>query len=157
MSAGKYGRRYNQRAAATATRLDASRLKNQIPGLSSSVTYVRTLSSRKLDRYGNGNSPRARSDVTAKGVTPTQALPSRSSIDNPAGTCGRKRSASTGQCAKSSSSHVWPITHDEDGNGHGRCSVSASDEPCRAGAFSSSPMSKSITRRALQISAQRLL
>src|SRR5205814_10456847 len=118
MSAGKYGRRYNQRAAATATRLDASRLKNQIPGLSSSVTYVRTLSSRKLDTYGNGTVPRARRPVTTNGVTPTHALPPCSSIDNRSGTCGRNTSAPMRQCANRRSSHRCPTTQDEDGNGH---------------------------------------
>src|SRR5436305_1711356 len=63
MSARKYGRLYSRRAASAASALDASRLKNQIPGFSPSVTYVRTFSSRKLETTGSGNMPRARRAV----------------------------------------------------------------------------------------------
>jgi hypothetical protein len=55
---------------------EVSRLKNQIPGFSSAVTYVRTLSSGKLERRGSGKVPRSRKAVIMKGVTPSQALPS---------------------------------------------------------------------------------
>ena len=86
MRARKYGKRYRRRAASTATWLEASRLKNQIPGLSSRVTYVRTFNSRKLETNGSGNVPRARRPVTTNGVTPTHAEPLCSSISNPSGT-----------------------------------------------------------------------
>src|SRR2546423_1753056 len=52
--ARRYGSRYRPRAVATASALAASRLKNQMPGLPSRTTYVRTLSSGKRERTGCG-------------------------------------------------------------------------------------------------------
>ena len=70
MRARKYGSLYSRLAPSTANRLDASRLKNQIPGLPRWLTYVRQLSSRKLEKTGAGSSPRSRRFVTLNGVTP---------------------------------------------------------------------------------------
>src|SRR4051794_24761705 len=131
MRAWKYGSLYVRRAASTASRLDASRLKNQIPGLSSNVTYVRRFSSRNELTPGRGTSPRPRSPVSWKGVIPIQALPSWTSTSSSAGTCGRTASAGTRQCAKSSSSHVCPIVQPRAGTGQGRWPRCSSDRDWR--------------------------
>src|SRR5436190_2709773 len=136
--AWKYGSLYVRRASSTAIWLDASRLKNQIPGFSSRVTYVRTLISRKRETNGSGSIPRARRPAISNGVTPTQALPPCSCTSSPSGTCSRTTAVSTRQCANSRSSHDWPITHESPGSGQGRCSVSWSEDAWRAGAWSSS-------------------
>src|SRR5581483_12210560 len=68
-----YGRAKRARAASTNRRLDASRLKNQIPGLPSSVTYVLTFSSSDDESTGSGATPCGRSPLRRNGVTPSHA------------------------------------------------------------------------------------
>src|SRR5919108_458175 len=121
-----------RRAASTASWLDASRLKNQIPGLPPAVTYVRTLSSRKLETRGSGSVPRRRRALILNGVIPSQAAPSWVWSRSASGTSGRSASASTRQCAKRRSSQVCPIRHEPGGSGHGRWAVSRREAACRA-------------------------
>jgi hypothetical protein len=68
------------------------------------------LVSRKLDTPGSGGVKRARSRSTLNGVTPTQALPSNSSIGTAGCTTRRSSSAGTRQCANSRSSQRCFIT-----------------------------------------------
>src|SRR5579862_7255575 len=148
MRAWKYGSLYARRAASTARRLVASRLKNQTPGFPSCArTQVRTFSSRKDETRGSGRRPRARRCVSLNGTTPSQALPSCSSISSCPGTYARSSCAGTRQCAKSRSSHVCPIVQPRGAIGQGRCSVCSSDRACRAAA------SRAGT---LQVAAERL-
>jgi hypothetical protein len=109
-----------RRAASTARSLSASRLKNQIPGFPPAVTYVRVLTSRKDEISGSGGSPRALSPVTRNGVTPIQASSSKRSSSSPSGRCDRSASAEARQWANSSSSQVWPMTHEVSGSGQVR-------------------------------------
>src|SRR5581483_9014615 len=147
----KYGSRYIRRAALTATRLVASRLKNQIPGFSSAAhTYVRTFSSRNELSCGSGSTPRARRPVRRKGVIPSQALPSCRSTSSSSGRCRRTSSGGTRQCAKRRSCHVCPIVQRRSGGGQGRCSTWASERACRTAA----PMPSMLF---LEVPPQRLL
>jgi len=141
--ARKYGSRYSVRAAATASALPASRLKNQIPGRPPAVTYVRTFSSGKRESTGGGSVPRARVPRTSNGVTDTQARPSRRSSSSAAGTCGRTSAGATGQCANSRSCQLCAITHGAAGSSHGRWSVCRSDARWRRGAPGSRPTAAS--------------
>jgi hypothetical protein len=76
ISANRYGRWYRARATRTATRLEASRLKNQTPGSRPpSCTYVRTLISTKLEMPGIAGRNTGRAPRTTKGTRPTQAWP----------------------------------------------------------------------------------
>ena len=88
-----------------ASGLPASRLKNQTPGFSSRVTYVRTFNSGKRDVPGIGGRPRNWSREIRKGVTATHAAPSRRSSESPEGIFDAIAAGSTRQCAKRRSSH----------------------------------------------------
>ena len=96
-------------------------LKNQTPGRPSGPpTYVRTLSWKKDEIPGSGSAPRARSERTRKKTTPSQALPSCSSISSSSGTRVRSSAAGTGQCAQKTCSQVWPSVQRLSGSGNGR-------------------------------------
>src|SRR4051812_33503495 len=137
MRAWKYGSLYARRASSTATRLDASRLKNQTPGLPSAArTQVRTFSSRNSETSGSGRRPRARSPDSRNGAIPTQALPSNVSTSSSAGRSSRTSARETRQCANRSSSQVCPSTQPRLGTGQGRCSTCSSDRACRFAASS---------------------
>src|SRR5436305_11419897 len=109
-----------------------------MPGLPSAVTYVRTLSSGNVETRGSGTVPRRRRPVTTNGVTPIHALPSNCSTSSPCGTRRATSSAPTGQCAKRSSSQVWPNTHGSSCSGHCLCAFSVSTDACRAGVVKNS-------------------
>src|SRR5215207_3983875 len=126
MDAWWYGSAYVSRAASTASRLSASRLKNQIPGLSAYVTYVRTLSSRKLESRGTGNVARSRSPSTRNGVIPSHHEPSNESSGSSSGTCFRSARSGTRQWAKSRCFHVWAWIQERHGSGQGRWSTTSS-------------------------------
>src|ERR1051326_3754473 len=72
IDAWKYGRWYAARAAATAIALDASRLKNQMPGSRPlRCQDGRTLISGKLQLHGSGGVPTGRTPVNVNGTRPT--------------------------------------------------------------------------------------
>src|SRR5213083_1589201 len=147
-----------RRPASTASRDDASRLKNQIPGFSPpAFTYVRTFSSRNDDTRGSGRRPRARSPLSRNGVIPSHATPSCVSTSSSGGTCLRTSAADTRQLAKSRSSQVWPISQPRRGIGHGLCSSRSSDRACRAAVSSWSMLVMCLPRRPLEIASERLL
>src|SRR3954454_695921 len=96
-----------------------------MPGLPSTLTYVRTLSSGKAERPGAGAVPRRRRPRTQKGVIPSQASPSKVSIGSCSGTPGRSPSSGTRQWAKRRSTQDWAMNHGRSGSSQGRWPVSA--------------------------------
>jgi len=105
MRAKWYGRPQALRAAATASRFAASRLKNQTPGSRPSrCTYVRTFVSWKAS--GNGSQTGC-TRVIVNGTTPTNACPSNVSSASPGGSSGSSTCGATGQCRNVSSDQLW--------------------------------------------------
>src|SRR4051794_41791906 len=71
-----------------------------MPGLPSTVVYVRTLVSANCERTGGGRVPRSRNPVTANGVTAIHASPSQGSIGRAGGATPAGTSDRTGQGAE---------------------------------------------------------
>src|SRR3954447_26356623 len=82
-----------------------------MPGRPSTDAYVRTLTSGNRDTWGSGGVQRARRPLTSKGVTPSQAWPSKVSTGRLGGAIARRTSCEIRQCANSRSRQVWRWSH----------------------------------------------